>query len=301
MPYSQTAESDDCRGCPGHVGKSHAKRPYVISGGRGWRGAKLGLTGLKSRPPKERFCCARAAFFSPPCEGGVGGVGQTASASPGVGRRTSASSVCSPFARNDVRKRHALQAGEAAHAPSTSSIGRAQHGSFVHSKLTGPPPLAPPSQGGEKEGALAEVAQRIRKECTSGATPTLHHAVRAPFARGGEKDRALSEFAQRIGKECTSGAIPTPHHPRASLPKQAPAGDVPITRRKLAQELMDLSPVNTVELANADRVLDIGWTTVFLDPAENGCGPHLFCRAEDNRDRESTAPRSSGRHRLRRL
>ena len=92
-----------------------------------------------------------------------------------MGRRTSASSVCSPFARNDVRKRHALQAGEAAHAPSTSSIDRAKHASLVHSTLTGPPPLAPPSQGGEREGGLAEFAQRIRKECTSGATPTLHH------------------------------------------------------------------------------------------------------------------------------
>ena len=38
-------------------------------GGSPWRGAKLVLTGLKSRPPKERFCCAHAAFFSPPCEG----------------------------------------------------------------------------------------------------------------------------------------------------------------------------------------------------------------------------------------
>src|ERR1700677_4980065 len=91
-----------------------------------WRGAKLVLTGLKSRATKERFCGAHAAFFSPPCEGGVGGVGQTASASPGVGGRPSASSVCSPFARNDVRKRHALKADEAAHAPSTLSIGRAQ-------------------------------------------------------------------------------------------------------------------------------------------------------------------------------
>src|ERR1700679_22165 len=48
--------------------------------GSHWHGAKLSLTVLKSRPPKERFCCAQAAFFSPPCEGGAGGVGQTASA-----------------------------------------------------------------------------------------------------------------------------------------------------------------------------------------------------------------------------
>src|ERR1700679_886144 len=97
-----------------------------------------------------------------------GGVGKTASASPGVGRSTCASSVCSPFARNEVRKRRALQACEGAHTPSTLSFDRAKHASFVQSKLTGPPPLAPPSQGGEKEGGLAEVAQRIRKECTGG-------------------------------------------------------------------------------------------------------------------------------------
>ena len=188
------------------------------TGASPWRGAKLGLTGLKSRPPKERFCCAHAAFFSPPCEGGAGGVGQTASASPGVGRRTSASSVCSPFARNDVRKRHALKAGEAAHAPSTSSIGRAQHGSFVHSKLTGPPPLAPPSQGGEKEGGLAEVAQRIRKECTSGATPTLHHASLAlrkpegrqalPFLCDGRTGRLKVRRSRREPAPDRLGGIP---------------------------------------------------------------------------------------------
>ena len=57
----------------------------------------------------------------------------------------------SPFARNDVRKRHALQAGEAAHAPSSSSIDCAKAVSLVDSTLTGPPPLTPPSQGGEKK------------------------------------------------------------------------------------------------------------------------------------------------------
>ena len=101
-------------------------------------------------------------------------MGQTASASPGVGRRTSASSVCSPFARNDVRKRHALKTGEAVHAPSTSSIGRAQHGSLVHSKLTGPPPLAPPSQGGEKKAARGICATNS-EGMHGGAIPTLHH------------------------------------------------------------------------------------------------------------------------------
>ena len=46
--------------------------------GRELSGAKLGLTGLKSRPPKERFCCAHAgggAYLSPPCEGGARGGG----------------------------------------------------------------------------------------------------------------------------------------------------------------------------------------------------------------------------------
>jgi hypothetical protein len=51
---------------------------------------------------------------------------------------------------NDVLKRHAMQAGEAANTPSTSSIDRAKHTSIVHSTLIGPPPLAPPSQEGKR-------------------------------------------------------------------------------------------------------------------------------------------------------
>ena len=91
---------------PGRL-RARPKRPCVIPGGRGWRGAKLGLTGLKSRPPKERFCShtAVALTFPPLVKGGLGG----------VGRKTSASSVCSPFASNDLRKRHALKSGEAAY------------------------------------------------------------------------------------------------------------------------------------------------------------------------------------------
>jgi hypothetical protein len=129
----------------------------------------LGLTGLKSRSPKGRFCCAQVdggVYLPPLVKGGSGG----------VGRRTSASSVYSPFARNDVRKRHAIYGGEAAHAPSTSSFDRAKHASLVHSMLSGPPPLTPPSQGGgKKKGALAEFAQRIRQECKSCAIPTFHN------------------------------------------------------------------------------------------------------------------------------
>jgi hypothetical protein len=67
-----------------------------------------------------------------------------------VGRKTSASSACSLPARNDVRKRRAIQAGDAAHTPSTSSIDRAQHVSLVLSTLTGPPPLPPLRKGGKK-------------------------------------------------------------------------------------------------------------------------------------------------------
>jgi len=103
-----------------------------------------------------------------------------------VGRRTSASSVCSPFARKDVRKRLDIQAGEAAHTPSTSSIDRAKHASLVHSTLTGLPPLTPLHKGGgNEEGALAEFTQRTRKECTSGAFPTLHvPRAKLPASRG---------------------------------------------------------------------------------------------------------------------
>ena len=75
-----------------------------------------------------------------------------------MGRRTFASSVYSPFARNDVRKRHAIQGGEAAHSPSTSSIDRAKHASLVHSTLTGPPPL-PPFTRGKEEGRWRDLAQ----------------------------------------------------------------------------------------------------------------------------------------------
>jgi hypothetical protein len=66
--------------------------------------------------------------------------GISASASPAAGRRTCAKSVCSPFARNDVRKRQNLQAGEAEHARSTLWINRAKHASLAHSTLTGRPP-----------------------------------------------------------------------------------------------------------------------------------------------------------------
>ena len=195
------------------------KWPRVIPGGRGWRGAKLGLTGLKSRPPKERFCCAHAAFFSPPCEGGVGGVGQTASASPGVGRRTSASSVYSPFARNDVRKRHALKAGEAAHAPSTSSIDRAQHGSLVHSKLTGPPPLTPPSQGGERRrharGICATNSEGMHEWCNPNFAPRQGEAPSEPDDAAAQpgaspsqnRARALSRLATVQTAPCGSRAL----------------------------------------------------------------------------------------------
>ena len=91
-----------------------------------------------------------------------------------MGRRTSAASVRSPFGHNDVRKRHATQAGEATHTPSTSWIGRAKHDPLVHSTLTGPPPLTPRSQWGEtREHARGICA--TNSERASGAIPTLHH------------------------------------------------------------------------------------------------------------------------------
>ena len=108
--------------------------------------------------------CGRRRLPFPPCEGGVG-------------RRTSASSVYPPFARKYVRKRHALQAGEAAHALSNSSINRAKHTSVVLSRLTGPPPPGPPlHKGGKEAGTLAEFAYEF------GA---------GPLGAGPEKTRAL--------------------------------------------------------------------------------------------------------------
>ena len=104
-------------------------------------------------------------FFSPPCEGGVRGGGPD---------RTSASSVYSPFVRNDVGKRLAIKTGEAAHVLSTSSIDLAKHASLLHRTLTGPPPLAPPSQGGEKSQHLV---------MSRGIRPT---APGPPFTRGGK-------------------------------------------------------------------------------------------------------------------
>ena len=84
---------------------------------------------------------AVALTFPPLVKGGVGG----------VGRRTSASSVYSPFARKDVRKRHVLQAGEAAHARSTLSIDRTKarlHRGFDAHRPT--PPGPPFARGGKK-------------------------------------------------------------------------------------------------------------------------------------------------------
>ena len=89
----------------------------------------------------------REASFSPPCEGGA----------RGVGRKTSALSVDSPFARNDVRKRHAIQSDEAAHAQSTSSVDAPSYALLCTQRSPGPPPLTPPSQGGKEEAVSPSV------------------------------------------------------------------------------------------------------------------------------------------------
>ena len=83
-------------------------------------GVRVSQFGLLARPGVLRV--TGSLTFPPLVKGGQGGWAGTASAS----------SVYSPFARKDVRKRHASQAGEAAHAPSTSSFDRAKHGSLVH-------------------------------------------------------------------------------------------------------------------------------------------------------------------------
>jgi hypothetical protein len=75
----------------------------------------------------------RLAF--PPCEGGVG-------------HEASVSSMYSSVHHNDVRERQAIQRGETTDARSALSIDSDKYDFVVQSKLTGPPPLTPPSQGG---------------------------------------------------------------------------------------------------------------------------------------------------------
>ena len=89
----------------------------------------VGVGGLKSRSPEERFCWGKVsakadvgAYLPPPCEGGARGGGGGAQS---LG-------IVSVFARSPVM-----------------TIGN-EHAAFVRPTLTGPPPLAPPSQGGEK-------------------------------------------------------------------------------------------------------------------------------------------------------
>jgi hypothetical protein len=155
---------------PSRLSRSFAlPEAWSTNGGRArlaW--CKDGVDRMEKSTAKERFCCAHATFLSPPCEGGVGGVGQTASASPGVGRRSSASPgvgrrssaspVCPSFANNDVRKRHALKPARPrtcrrtrrSFAPSTApSCNRS---SSAH------PPYPPFTRGGKKT-ARAEFSQ----------------------------------------------------------------------------------------------------------------------------------------------
>ena len=122
----------------------------------------------------------------------------------GVGRRTSASSVDSPCARNDVSMGRAVCRGEAANAQSNSSIAPRLL-SVAHSTVTRPTPYA---QGGERTGALAEFVQRIRKELKAGATPAFHQ----PRAGGGAHaadDRASS--TQRAGQYSTEAPSQAAH------------------------------------------------------------------------------------------
>ena len=65
----------------------------------------------------------------------------------------------------------------------------------MHATITGHPLLPRFTRGGNKKATLAEFAQRIRKECDSGAIPTLHN----PGAR------LWSTFAER---ESTMGVAP---------------------------------------------------------------------------------------------
>ena len=150
---------------------------------------------------------AVALTFPPLVKGGAGGVGRT----------TSASSVWSPFARKDVRKRHVLQAGEAAHARSTLSIDRATAASIVDSAFTGPPPVAPPfARGKEDRGSdqgratkpaplLGDVNPKFspRQGQRRWAEPTLRRPISEHRAPG----RARWNFAEVVhGASCTTDA-----------------------------------------------------------------------------------------------
>ena len=92
--------------------------------------------------------------FPPLVKGGLGG----------VGRKTLASSVYSPFARKDVRKRHVLQAGKAAHCEvdiiDRSHQGRLHRGFDAYR----PTPPGPPFARGGKRTRLRPSPRN--KTCT---------------------------------------------------------------------------------------------------------------------------------------
>ena len=188
---------------PRLAGRSRPPRPSVILGGPGWDGAKLGLTGLKSRPPWERFCCAHAdavLTFPPLVKGGSGGVGHI----------TSASSVYSPFAiktsGKDTRYRR-----EAAHVPSTSSINRAQAHRPRALDAHRPTPPSPPSQGGEKkrERSLSVRNLRSGRRQSQETLPQRAHA------------------AAELGKLCPSRSQTVWHNPRAYSHPLATSSSLP--------------------------------------------------------------------------
>ena len=128
-----------------------------------------------------------------------------------MGRKTSASAACWTFARNDVRIRHVKQAGEAAHAPSTSSFDRAKHASLVHSTLT---PWPPPSQWVERKRSSGPVpatkpapARRSQSHVftTSGLPPAATELGRA----------RLRPSRQRPSRLSRSFALPKPGPPNS--------------------------------------------------------------------------------------
>ena len=91
-----------------------------------------------------------ALTFPPLAKGGSGGVGRT----------TSASSVCSPLAPNGGSETTPYK-GWRGRARATNLIVRSPSSLPVHSTLTGPPPLAPPSQGGERGGHARKIGATI--------------------------------------------------------------------------------------------------------------------------------------------
>jgi hypothetical protein len=174
-------------------------------------------------------------------------VGQTASASPEY----------LPFANNDVEKRHALEGGDAVHTPSTSSIDRAKHFSLVHSMLTGPPPLTPPSQGGERRGRARGICatNSERLFATLTGPPPLH--------KGGKEEGACAEFAQPTRNDCSRRSSAHPPTLTGGGRRRRARGICATSSERLFATLIGPPPLTPLHKGGKEE----GALVEFVDPA----------------------------------